>query len=366
MLKNKPTCIITGGHFTPGLAVAKVLDSRGWELVWIGTENAFSNGKVKSLEAKILPKTNIKFYPVDTFKLDRNNFFISIFYFWRIFIGIYQAFKILNLSKPKVIFSLGSFVSFPVCFAGWILGIPIVIHEQTTASGLANRLISELADKVAISFPGTKKDFSALKIQYTGNPVRKEIFEIAKNNHNPKHALTIYITGGSRGSSTINRVVSESLNYLLERFNVVHQTGDKFVPQSNIFKSIKSNLKGKYSYSGTFTPKEVENIYKKTDIIISRSGANTVSEIAILGLPSILIPLPNTSGNEQFKNALLLQEKGLARVIVQDSLTRETLINTLEEIVKNYSSIRKNGFKTRALIPEDAPIKIANLLKSVT
>lgn len=366
-MNEKPLCLITGGHLTPGLAVAQSLTKNGWEVNWVGVKKAFSKGQAKSLEAIVLPSTNIRFYSISTFKWDRNNPFLSFFSIWKIIGGLSTSFKIIKTSRPKVIFSLGGFVSFPVCLAGWLLGVPIVIHEQTSSAGLANRIIAELSDIVAISFVETYSDFPFLKTFYTGNPVREEIFKLAKIKKfdSDKKEMTLYITGGSRGSSVINRVIYESLPEILKKYTVIHQTGEDFVLSRKTLEAYGKVYPGKYRCLGTFSLKEVEEIYKKADIIISRSGANTVSEVAILGMPAIFIPLPNTQGNEQSKNAQLLEKNGLALIIPQENFSKETLLTSLKKIVDNYAHFRKKGREVKSLVPQDAVLRIVRLLDSV-
>lgn len=363
-----------GGHFTAALAVIEELREGKWEIYWAGGSSAFETARgVPLWELEILPKLGIVYYPIHTGKIQRGKIFQTAWSLLRLPIGFLQSLFLLARLRPSVVLSFGGYVSVPIAWSAWLLRIPIVVHEQTTASGLANRIVSRIANRVAVSSASSIKDFPQDKIVLTGNPVRKDIFKIAENRglkmesrkmKAEDRGWTIYVTGGSRGSQTINKAVFEVLDELLELGEVYHQTGlldyqkalravgplgpeaENYIPQANFF------------------PWEAEGIYKKADLVISRAGANTVSELEVLGIPAILIPIPWAEKNEQKKNARILKEAGTGLVITQEELTGKTLLSGVKEILENPRSFEKRG-KDTLLAKKDAAGKIVKLLDEV-
>jgi UDP-N-acetylglucosamine--N-acetylmuramyl-(pentapeptide) pyrophosphoryl-undecaprenol N-acetylglucosamine transferase len=341
--------VITGGHPTPALAVCEIMKKKRWKVYWVGEEKALTGQEVKTLEARIVPSLGIPFFSVMSAKLHRKRLFFSILSFWKIFIGILQSFLLLIRLHPNVILSFGSYVSVPVCVAGWLLRIPIVIHEQTTAPGLANRIIARLACKVAVSFPIAEEKFPKDKVVFTGNPIRRSIFETAyKRKKFRSSPPVLYITGGSRGAQAINEAVACILDELLSTFEVYHQTGDLD------FKKFAKVKNPRYHVAPILTPQEVEKIYAKADIVVSRAGANTVSELSALGIPTILIPLPGAASNEQLHNAEFLAKAGTAEIILQDELSGKVLLSKIKKMLESLPRYKARAPYARRLVRADA------------
>lgn len=294
--------VITGGHFTPGLALIEILDRKKWEIFWIGDDRAVSGTQAKTLESQILPGIRIPFYKITTAKLQRTSKLNSIFSSWKLIVGFIESYTLLKKIRPNVVLSFGSYISVPVAVSARVLNIPVVIHEQTAASGLANRIVAKIAKTVAISFPESEKYFPSEKTKLIGNLVRSSIYDVArtrairKKNKRP----ILYITGGSRGAQAINQSVFDILETLLSTFEIYHQSGVLDFEMLSA-KTLPKNLSSYYHLQPNFTPREVEKIFLKADLAISRSGANTISELAILGIPAILVPLPHTEQDEQTK-----------------------------------------------------------------
>lgn len=365
--QRKKRIIITGGHVTPALAFLEVIDRKSWDIYWIGEEKAVFGTEVKTLEYQIIPELGIPFYKITSAKLERRFILRSIFSSWKILAGFFQGFFILLKIKPDVLLSFGSYVSVPVALAAWILRIPIVIHEQTAGSGLANRIIAVLARFAAISFEGSREYFPENKIVFTGNLIRKKFFEIGRKKKNAALSAkkpVIYITGGSRGSQTVNSAVLGILPRLLNIARVYHQTGwIDFQKMKGAAQKLPKDLRGNYEIKATYSPLEVERIYSLADIVVSRSGANTVSELAAVGTPSILIPIPWSQSDEQEKNAALLQKLGAARLLRQEDLTPDKLFSSIEELVKNYDKYKKGAAKARKFVFENASAKLLEVVR---
>ena len=356
---------LTGGHFTPGLAVIEELKKRDWEITWIGINKAISGKEIKTLEAKTLPGLNIPFYEVSTFKFQRTDILGSLFSSWKLGLGLYQSFVILQKVRPSVLLSFGSFVAVPSSIAAWILGIPVVTHEQTTVSGLANRLISFIAEKVAISYPTSQEFFDPKKTIFTGNLLRVSLFKSAQKKLNKRSKIPVlFVTGGSRGSQVINEIISSNLKNLVEKFKIFHQTGETdYTKCVKIKNKLPKNLRSRYVVNNSLTPEDMEKMFVKADILVSRAGANTVSEIALFGIPTIFIPIPWSSGNEQYKNALMLKNLRLAEIIEERDLNNKTFLKTLDYILDNYSKYKRNTTKAKKLVSQDASKKLVDILE---
>lgn len=358
--------VITGGHFTPALAVIEEMRGQ-WQIFWIGEEKAVKGHRVKTIEARVLPNIKIPFYPIETYKLHRRFTLENIFGIWKFGFGFIKSILILLHVRPDVVLSFGSYVAIPVVFAAWILGIPIVTHEQTTASGLANKIVARFAKFVAISHIESGKHFPDSKIVYTGNPVRRGIFEMAKTRNLKQKGYVVYITGGSRGSQIINRAVVSVLSEILKMAKVIHQTGElDYEKLKSIKEGLSANLSKDYELSANFFPSQVEEIYKKATLVVSRAGANTVSELAVIGIPAILIPIPWSEADEQTKNAKMLEKEGAAIIIPEAELEGDTLLQSIKQVFDNYDKYSKSAQSAKKLIPESASNEIILLLEKCT
>ncbi len=358
--------VITGGHFTPGLALIESLGNT-WEIYWIGDDRAVSGTQAKTLESQVLPGLDVPFYKITTAKLQRTSKFASLLSFWKLGYGFFQSLKLLKKIKPNVVLSFGSYVSVPVALAALVLKVPVVVHEQTTASGLANRIVAKFATKIAISFPESEKYFPQEKTILVGNLVRKAIYKTAENRARRKANKTpiLFITGGSRGAQSINQAVYDVLEPLLAKYEVYHQCGElDFDMLSAKAQTIAKSLKQNYHFAPNYPPNVFEEMYSKADVVLARSGANTISELAILGIPAILIPLPKTEQDEQAKNARMLQKIGVAEVIPQHELSGSKLLFTLENMMSNLESYSKNTKQAKMLVPEDACQKLIKILET--
>lgn len=256
--------------------------------------------------------------------------------------------------KPAVLFSKGGFVSFPVVVGAWLNGIPVIIHESDLTPGLANKLSFPFADKICVGFKDAGKHISAQqKVVFTGAPLRKAIFEADAARGREVFGLdpnrpTFMVTGGSLGARHINEVVRQALPSLLELGQVVHLCG-------------KGNLDASVSDTPGYQQIEYLNehfadLMAASDVIICRAGANTLMELAALKKPSLLIPLPTASSRgDQLKNAESFAEQGLARVLLDEDLTPDTLLDSLQEMTAHHEQY------TQALAEYDLPDSVARI-----
>lgn len=354
--------IITGGHLGPALSVIEELrERRGWKIYWIGRIFAMEGRDVPALEGELIPRLGIPFFKLDTGRLQRKWTKYTITSAFGTLLGFFQALRILRTIRPDAVLSFGGYLSVPVVIAAWLFNVPILIHEQTTTSGLANRIASRFARKIAISFPSSTLDFSQQKVVMTGNPIRRGILLVKRV---PQKRPLVYITGGNQGSQVINRAIGRILSKLLLRFSVVHQTGFldyKFFAAKK--KKLNTSLKNHYKPIAVVSPDKVGHIYRQASLVISRAGANTVLELAAVGVPAILIPIPWTERGEQEKNARLLESTGLARILPQAHLTPRRLWSMISNMI---GSPPPRGARTsaRRLVTPDAAARIVTILES--
>jgi UDP-N-acetylglucosamine--N-acetylmuramyl-(pentapeptide) pyrophosphoryl-undecaprenol N-acetylglucosamine transferase len=252
--------------------------------------------------------------------------------------------------------SFGGYVSAPVIIAGWILRIPVLIHEQTLVPGKANKLLSRFAKEIYLSWEDSKRYFPSAvqkKCTVTGNPVRKEIRDIINTRTYSKKVKKIYITGGSTGAHRINVIIEQMLEELTSRYTIVHQCGDshfrdyeRLLRKKETLSSMQSQNYSIYNY---IDGDKLTDILRHTDILIGRSGANTIIETAVLGIPAIFVPLPESEGNEQYRQAEMMIKQGGSILIAQDQLTPETIttaLNTIEQSIITFQHHAQKFSKT--------------------
>ena len=349
----------SGGHTTAALAFVDYLDKKysnvKEQILYIGGDLAMEGEKDgKSIEHRILEKTDLNYEIIRAGKLQRYFNFRTIVLIFRVFGGLYDSYKILKQEKPDLIFSTGGYVTVPVCLAAKLQKIPVYIHEQTATVGLANKITSKFAKKIFVTFPESKKFFPKDRTIHTGNLVKREIFKdsdsgeiitVVKKMKRQKRKLPIlYISGGSQGSHILNVTVREMIPYLIQYYQLILQTGENkvFKDFENIYKD-KQKLSKKIQYR--FHPikyinsEEVGFVYKNMDLFIGRAGANTVYELGILRKPSILIPIPWTRENEQQKNAELLERLNLAKILPEGELTPDKLFIEINRAMKERKDV---------------------------
>ncbi len=359
--KENNRILLTGGHAaTTALATIEEIVRRGkdTQIYWVGPKRAMEGKKAPSLESTIFPKVGVEFKPIITGRLQRKFSIWTIPSLLRIPFGFIHALILLIKIKPRVILSFGGYAAFPVVFGGWLLRIPIIIHEQTSTIGRANRLSSYFAKKVAISRENSKKYFPRKKTVLVGNPILTQIAGVSqKTKHEDPPVL--YITGGSRGSTRINNLVFDALEELLEKYHVVHQTGYVDIKKAEKKKlKLTAEKQGRYEIHLSIDPMQVDGVYKRADVVISRAGANTVSEIIATKRPAILIPIPWSYANEQVENAKFAEKLGVAKVLKQDEVNSQKLLSAIEEMltkkveVKDFEVDKKASKKLVDLIEE--------------
>ncbi len=336
----------TGGHTSPAISIVRhlrksesKLDTQ-FDILYVGSKNG--------IERDYAEKENIPYKSIKTGKLRRKLSLKNISDMFKVGIGLLQSFRIVGKFKPNVVFSTGGYVSVPPVMASGIRKVPVIIHEQTVNVGLANKVASRFATKVALTFESSKKFFPKEKTVVTGIPLREEIFmgnaqrcfdTFSMDSNLP----LLYITGGSQGSKFINDNIKEILPELLEHINIIHQCGgeaihDSFSELKSYKETLPDNLKRRYVVKD-YIYDELPDIFKACTMILGRSGAGTVNECIALGKPSVFIPLPGTTRDEQGENARLAESLGGAEVLYQKDTTAEILLNKLKEIILDENKL---------------------------
>jgi len=357
--------VITGTHLTPALAIISELKKReDWQIYYLGRKYTLEGDKTPSPESQTLPPMGIKFIPIPAGRLQRKLTRWTIPSLIRIPLGIIYAFWYLLKIRPNLVCSFGGYVSVPVVFAAWLLGIPSLTHEQTVVVGLANKINALFANKVAISFPDSAQFFPKNKVILTGNPLRQEIFTVDKPLFSlPKNRKTIYITGGSQGASVINQVVLEALPKLIKNYNIIHQCGGKEFPKiSQKRQTLPLKWQENYFLTKYIDSKYIGWVFKNASLVVSRGGANTVLELAALGKPTIIIPIPWATHNEQLKNAKFLTSRGLAEILSQSKLNGRTLFQKIQKMIAHLNSYKKAGEKIKKEINKRSSKSLVNTL----
>lgn len=357
-----------GGHFAPALAVYNSLP-KDWEVLVVGRKHAFEGDSAKSFEYLTAEKLEIPFVPLTTGRLQRKMTKYTFSSLLKIPGGLMQATKILKDFKPDVVLSFGGYVAVPIALAAKALRIPIVVHEQTLHAGLANKVVSKIANKVCISWKFSEQFFPADKIILTGNPLREEFLEHADGSmlRENRRVPLLYITGGSGGAHGINVLVEQSIEELLEKYLVIHQTGDAkefedFDRLERLKTILPDHLQKRYEVRKFVPPDQVVSMLVNADLVIARSGIGTVSELLYLGKPCMLIPLPYGQQNEQLTNAQFVQSTGLGEVYEQDILTPELFVEKVDEMIGNLEKYRSHAIVTHELIRKDAAEKIIEVV----
>lgn len=326
----------TGGHIYPALAVARRLREMDADvtLLYVGTE--------RGLESRIVPQEGITFRAIEMEGFKRSLNLDGLKYNLRsvkLFLqSIKESKEIINEFKPDVVLGTGGYVSAPVCYAAAKAGVATVVHEQNSLLGLTNKFLLRSIDKLAISFEDilTQVDGYEEKVVFTGNPRAQEVASAKLPVIDSIYGLDInkeilLVFGGSRGAARINQAVIDAYSDLLNRdYQVIFATGeqqyDEIVAQLNAITPLEQHP--------NFVVKPyIDNmveVLQHSSVIVSRSGATTIAEITVLGIPSILIPSPNVTDNHQTKNALSLVKNEAAILLKEKDLSRETFMEKVD------------------------------------
>ncbi len=367
---KKKKIVISGGHLTPALAVIEELQKRGdWQIFYFGRPYSTEGDKTPSLESKIIQEKDIKFIPINFGRIQHKFTRYTLSAFLRIPWGFILTFYHLLRLKPDLVLSFGSYVGVTVSLAAWMAIIPVVIHEQTTVFGLANKITSHWAKKIFVSWPETLKDLPKEKTVLTGNPLRQQVSlfhqKIWDSFKVDKSLPLILATGGNQGSHRINLAIEGILKKILAKYNLCHLTGhlqvfNDFSRLSEKKKKLPDKLKKRYLLK-EYLFEEWGTVLKKADLVVSRAGINTITELLALGKPQLLIPIPWLPHDEQTKNAQMVKQMGLGEILDQDDLSSERLLKKIEMMMGKIKSYQQKP----NLVNRQAAKKIVDALEKM-
>lgn len=310
----------TAGHVSPNQALIPLLLAEGWEIHYIGTKNGIERTLIE-------PTEGVTYHAVSSGKLRRYFDLKNFTDPFRVIAGAFQSFSIIRKLKPAVVFSKGGFVSVPVVVGAALCGVPVVMHESDITPGLANKLCKPFAKAVCTTFPECARLLGDKGIE-TGTPLRAQIFSgtrergLALSGFSGEHPVLMMI-GGSLGAQTVNAVLREALPELTKRFDVLHVCG-----KGNLAPELEG-LPGYRQFE--YLTDELPDAFACADILLSRAGSNSLSEILALHKPALLIPYHSGRG-DQVLNANSLKARGLAHVMLQSELTAQSLPHALDAL----------------------------------
>ncbi len=344
----------TAGHVTPNIALLPGLKELGYEIHYIGS--------YEGIESKLIADFDIPYYGIATGKFRRYLDPKNLTDPFRVIKGYTEARKILKQIQPDIVFSKGGYVSVPVVRAAASLKIPCIIHESDMTPGLANKLCIPVAEKVCCNFPETMQYIPEDKAILTGSPIREEL---SKGNKIAALDLcgfdantpVIMVIGGSLGAANVNKAVRDALPELLKDFQVVHICGKDKI--DNMLLTTKGYKQFEYVKA------ELKDIFAMADVVISRAGANAICELLALKKPNVLIPLMAGSRGDQILNAKSFESQGYSKVLMEDDITNQLLVDTIHELYFNKrtyiesmsNSHQQNAIKTIISLIEETVAK---------
>lgn len=350
MIDVRPVLIMaggTGGHVFPALAVADELRTRGVPVVWLGTK--------AGIESRLVPEAG---YPIEWMSITglRGKSAATLLLApIRLALACWQALTVLFRRKPCVVLGMGGFASGPGGLMAWLIRKPLLVHEQNAIPGLTNKVLAKLASVVLQAFPSVFK-----KAVTTGNPVRKSICEIKQPEQREfYHAgnLRLLVVGGSLGAVKLNEILPQALSLIEsdKRPSVIHQTGTRNIDAA----------KNMYAEAGVEAKVEafiddMPAVYEWADLVICRSGAMTVFELAAAGAASILVPYPFAVDDHQTSNAHYLEDAGAAIIKQQDELTADWLVEVINDFSSNRNKLLDMAVAARKLAIPDSAKTIAD------
>lgn len=367
--------VICGGHFSPSLAVIEKLQkSKTYFIFYIGRKNPLEGDRSVSLEYSTISRLHIPFYSLICGRFQRSITRYTLISLAKFPIGCIQSLYFLMKIKPNIVLSFGGYVALPVCISAYILRIPVITHEQTSVMGLSNRIISKFAKIICLSWQNTLSVPKNTKVVVTGNPVRESVLSPDSNSYHifgGKNLPLLFVTGGSLGSQSINRVIAKILPQLTSQFRIIHQCGSAngaldYTFLQNLKKELPHTQQANYRVVQHVTPSQFGSLLHKATLLITRCGANTLSEIASVGVPAIFIPLPWSGEGEQEQNAKILEDLKMGKIILQKHLTPDLLLKTLSDMVKNLAYYQSHVNMKRKYPPSNAADRIAALIDFVT
>ncbi|WP_345811848.1 undecaprenyldiphospho-muramoylpentapeptide beta-N-acetylglucosaminyltransferase [Paraburkholderia sp. PREW-6R] len=348
----------TGGHVFPGLAVAHLMQAWGWKVVWLGNP--------AGMEATLVPKHGIPMEYVRFGGVRGKGITTKLMLPLNLLRACTQSLSVLRRVKPDVVLGMGGYITFPAGLMTALSGRPLVLHEQNSIAGLANKVLAKLAKRVLVAFPNALPHG-----EWTGNPIREELARaIAPKARYAQRSgpLNVLVVGGSLGAAALNEVVPRAVALLApnERPRIVHQAGAKHID------ALRENYAAAGLQTGEHEQTSVELVpfiddmtsaYANADLVICRSGAMTVSEISAVGVAAFFVPFPYAVDDHQTTNAAFLADNGAALVVQQRDLSAHMLADWLRS--QTRETLAEMAERSRSLAKPDATQQVAQICASV-
>ena len=348
----------TGGHIYPGIAIGNHLKKSNPlnQILFVGA--------IGNMEMKKVPQAGFKIKGLWISGLNRKKWLKNLSLPLKIFVSFFQALLICVKFRPNLMIGTGGYASLPILIVGSIFKIKIVIQEQNYLPGISNKILSRFATIIAVAYENMEGFFPPKKIILTGNPVRKSLLtsnlktkKNKKTSSFKKNNLNLLVLGGSLGSKKINEVISDSIFFFSKnKINVIWQCGTNYYERYKTFEN-------KFVKIFPFL-EQIEKFYKECDIVISRAGALTISELCIVGKPSILVPSPNVSENHQFYNAKYLLDRKAAIMIEEGKVNDELLLH-LQKLLESKEIRTQLSTTIRKLARPNAVKEIVSLINKI-
>lgn len=361
---------VTGGHFYPIIAVAEALHDRVREEKVLDPKLYFA--APGPYDKEMLIANDITFVSTAAGGMRRYFSIRNFFDYFKTAWGVAESIVRIFFLYPDVVFGKGGYGSFPTLLAARLFRIPVVIHESDAAPGRVNAWAGKFAAKIAISYPEAAGYFPKDKVAFTGNPVRKSLMLPAREGMHEFLKLerdipVIYVTGGSQGAEAVNEAILAALPELVGKYQIIHQTGDlniKEVAQRARARLVDSVHKDRYKPYAYLNDQALRMTAGVAQLVISRAGS-TIFEIALWGIPSIIIPIPEPISHDQSKNAFSYARCGAATVIEQGNLTPHLLVSEITRILSNTKIHNSMSTAARGFARADAARLVADALLNI-
>lgn len=352
-VEHRPTLLVmaggTGGHIFPGIAVAEQLAEQGWNIHWLGT--------AKRMEADIVPKHNFNISFINIAGLRNKNWQAWLKLPFKLLQSVWQSLAVIRRVKPDVVLGMGGYASAPGGFAAWLSRTPLVLHEQNAVAGMSNRFLSLFASRVLSAFPGAFKP--GIDHEVVGNPLRRDIVALEQEvPEQPASSKKVLVVGGSLGAKVLNDTVPQAMKQIkLQNITVWHQTGKG--NQETVCTSYKDFGLPQENIKVTEFIDDMAAAYQWADVVICRSGALTVSELAMAAKPAIFVPLPHAVDDHQTKNARYLVDKKAAKLIPQSEFNGTSLAQMLNSFFVSDKVVQSMAKAAHDAAHADATIRVA-------
>jgi len=355
----------SGGHISAALSIIGALQEKyvfdDEHFLYVGGDLGMEGEKPgDSMEQKLMKDKDFNCKYIRPGKLQRSFSFNTMKLLFRTILGFWDSYKIVKEFKPDIVISTGGFVTVHVCLMAKLFKAEIYLHEQTATVGLTNDIVGKISKKVFISFESSRKYFTRAETILTGNLVRTDIFNtkgqgkladtIRKMKEQRDQYPIVYMSGGGLGSHLINSTVKECLPLLLQKYQIILQTGENkvfndFKVLQNAKDSLPKELQDRFLPVTYIHGKDIGYLLNNIDLFVGRAGANTVYEMGVLQIPSIFIPIPWVTHNEQQKNAEVLVKLGLAEIIQEGELTSSCMVLRVDKFLGKKLGINKEELK---------------------